>query len=135
MRVDEIDGHKPGLALPGHGLSAQPQPAAGLGTDILVVVIPTMGHTDNVTNADVILEAIALDNPGQLFLGQSHLVVGAQFPGQMPLAFVGGIIAGFTQHVSQRSKLWIEAIGPWKIQIVEQPGMLDMLTGVDDRAR
>ena len=68
-----------------------------------------MGHTDDVTNADVILETIALDNPGQLFLGQRHLVVRAQLPGQMPLALVGGIIAGFTQHVAQRSKLWIEA--------------------------
>ena len=51
----------------------------------------------------------------------------------VPLAFVGRVVTGVSQHAAQRANLGIEILRPGEVQVVEELRVLDVLTRVDDR--
>src|SRR5690242_1710449 len=53
----------------------------------------------------------------------------------MPLPFVGGVVARLTQQIAKSVDLGRHAADPGEIGIVEHACLLDMLPGVEHRAR
>ena len=98
--AEQMTLDREGFALLIHWLTQKPQPTSGLSPDHVVVKKSAMGHADDVTDAHIVFEAIALDDLGQSLLWQSQFVVCAQLRGHMPLSFVSWIITGLIEHIA-----------------------------------
>ncbi|MNE30180.1 hypothetical protein D3C80_1236820 [compost metagenome] len=133
--VDQVDREEPRLALRGELAPLAAQPASSHGGDDAVVEISALGMSDDVANAEVVGEAVGLHFLRENLGWSVDLVGGLELLGQMPLAFVSGVVPRPTQHVPNGWDLGGHAFDPWEVGVIEHPCMLDVLAGVEHRAR
>ncbi len=135
VRVDQVHREEPGFVLLREIGRLAAQPACRGGSDHAVVQVAALGMRDDVADPEVIGKAVGFHLLGEDFRRRGKRVVGLEFPGEVPLALVGGVVPGFAQLVSDRLDVGRHALYPGEVRVVEHPGLLDMATGIDHCAR
>jgi hypothetical protein len=135
VRVDQVHRKEPRLSLSGELGAAAPQPAHSHLGDDPVGEVAAKGVGDDVPHSEVVAEPVRLHLPGEELLRSPELVDGLELLGQVPLALVGGVVAGLAQQVPQSPDLRGHARDPRKVGVVEHPGLLDVPPGVEHRPR
>ncbi len=87
--------------------------------------------SNDVADPKIIGEAVGFHLLGEDFGRGAQLVDGFELLCQVPLAFVGRVIARVPQHMAERGDLGRHAFDPGKIRIVEHSRLLDVLAGID----
>ena len=62
-----------------------------------------------------------------------QVILGFEFLCEMPLALVSSVVATSAKHIPDRIDLRAHALDPREVGVVEHSGVLDMLTGIDNR--
>ena len=135
VRIDQVHGQEPGFALGRQILAAAAQPAhAHRGRDRVVQVAAAVVR-DDVADADVVTEAVGLHLAGEDPRRRGEFVDGLELLGQVPLALVGGVVAGLAQAVADGADVGRQAADPGEVRVVEHLRVLDVAAGVEHRTR
>ena len=136
VRIDEVDREVPVLPLGAQRLGFRAQPRDRGRERAVVVGIAAQGSVDHVADAEEVLEAVGLQGLAIVEQGRvDRLVVEIEVGRQMPLALIGGVIAQLGQPVADRLDVRREVALPDRAEVVGDAGVLDVLAGIDDRAR
>ena len=104
VRIHQVDREEPRLAFRRQFAPLAAQPASGHGGDDAVVQVAALGVGDDVADAEVVGEAVGLHLLGEDLGRAAELVDRLELLGQVPLALVGGVVAGLAQHVAHRAE-------------------------------
>ena len=135
VRIHEVDGEKPWLPLRRQLLAAAAQPARAHRRRDAVVQVAAAVVGDDVADAEVVAEPVRLHLAREDLCRRAELVDGLELLGQVPLALVGGVVAGVAQEVAHGADVRREASDPREVGVVEHLRVLDVAPGVEDRTR
>jgi hypothetical protein len=127
VRVHEVHGEEPRLALRREIATLAAQPARRHRRDHAVVQIAAARVRDDVADPVVIGEAVLLHLLREDLRRRAELVDRLELFREMPLALVRGVVARVAQHVADRADVGRQARDPGEVRVVEHLGVLDVL--------
>src|SRR5262245_35449983 len=90
---------------------------------------------NDIAHPEVVGKSICLHFLRKDICRSTKLVYGFKLIGQVPLAFIVLVVSRLSQQTSHSSDIGGHTLDPGEVGIVEHPRVLNMLSGVDDRAR
>jgi len=135
VRIDQVHREEPRPVRGGELARLAAQPAAGHRGRDAVVQVAALRVGDDVTDAEVVREAVLLHLGGEDLGGTAELVDRLEFLVQVPLALVGGVVAGPAQQVADGRDVVRHALDPGEVRVVEHARLLDVPAAVEHRSR
>src|SRR5581483_10087946 len=135
VRVYEVYREIPGLPLLVEGLAASAQPADGGRGSERVELVAAAVMPDQVADADEVGEAVLVHQVHEGLGDFPFLVLVLHGAVEVPLSLIGGVVAEGAKYLADRADAGRQVGLPREARVVEHARVLDMLAGIDHRAR